>query len=299
MKRSMIAVPLLAFALAAPAGAQVVSQVVREATEQVFKSATRTGLEELAEMGGRTAVREVLEQSSREGGEQLVRKAAQYGIDDGPAALRAIGRSPAKMVAALDGLSPGIRNAGIAAVERNPQLMTRLVQQYGSGAIEAAVKHPGVGEKLVETLGADGVQLGRTLTTDQAIVAARHAPEIAALPPAQRAGILSKLGAAPAKILDYLEAHPKILATTAGVAVVMAVKDDVIGDKGSSVVLPNGTVVTTPAHPGLIERIFPSVSRAAQQPVALISGVVAVGIAGWFAVHLLGKWRAQSARANR
>src|SRR5581483_4098091 len=116
----------------------------------VFRHAGREGLEELTQMGGRAAVTEVLEQSAREGGDQLVRKAAQYGVEDGPAALRAIGHSPAKMVGALDGLSPQLRQAGIAAVERNPELMTNLVGRYGSGALEVAAKHPGVGEKLAE-----------------------------------------------------------------------------------------------------------------------------------------------------
>jgi hypothetical protein len=299
MKPSLLRILPLAAALgiipvfASSAPAQVIGPVVREATEQVFRHAGREGLEQLTQMGGRAAVTEVLEQSAREGGDQLVRKAAQYGIDDGPAALRAIGRSPSKMVGALDGLSPQLRQAGIAAVERNPELMTQLVKEYGSGAMEVAARHPGVGEKLAQSLGEDGIKLGRNLTTDQSIVAARYAPEIAKLPPAQRAGILSKLSASPRVVLDYLETHPRVLTTAAGVAVVMALKDDVIGDKGKSVVLADGRVVNTPGHAGLIERMFPSVSKAAEQPVMLISGVVAVGIAGWFAVHLLGKWRTQ------
>ncbi|HEY8748168.1 MAG TPA: hypothetical protein VIM11_09355 [Tepidisphaeraceae bacterium] len=278
---------------AAPAGAQVVGPAVRAATEQVFRQASKQGLEELAEMGGRAAVTEVLEQSAREGGDALVRRAAQYGIEDGPAALRTIGRSPAKMVGALDGLSPGWRKAGIAAVERNPELMTQLVKEYGSGAMEVAARHPGVGEKLAETLGEDGIQLGRKLTTDESIIAARQAGDIAKLPPAERSAVLGKIGAMPRAVLGFLETHPRTLTTAAGVAVVMAIKDDVIGDKGKSVVLADGRVVNTPGHAGLIERMFPSVSKAAHEPVMLISGVLAVGIAGWFAVHLLGKWRAQ------
>jgi hypothetical protein len=299
MKRSIQLVLPLAAALAlmpfftASAHAQVIGPVVREATEQVFRNASREGLEELAQMGGKTAVNEVFEQTAREGGDQLVRKAAQYGVEDGPAALRAIGRSPAKMVNALDGLSPQLRQAGITAVERNPELMTQLVKEYGSGAMEVAARHPGVGEKLAQSLGNDGIQLGRKLTTDQSILAARYAPDIAKLPPTERAGILAKLGQSPKLVLDYLESHPRVLTTAAGVAVVMAIKDDVIGDKGKSVVTADGRVVNTPGHPGLIERMFPSVSKAAEQPVMLISGVVAVGIAGWFAVHLIGKWRLQ------
>jgi hypothetical protein len=292
---------LLVIALSLPqvvrGQAQVAGEVVREATEQIFKQAGREGLEQLAEMGGRQAVEQVLEQSAREGGDQLVRKVTQYGIEDGPAALRAIGRSPAKMVEALDGLSPELRTAGLQAVERNPQLMTDLIRQYGSGAMEVAAKHPGVGEKLTQTLGTDGIKLGRELTTDQSIVAARYAEDIGKLPSAERAGVVGKIGQMPGKVLDFLEAHPRTLRTAAGVAVVMAIKDDIIGDKAGTTVLPDGTVVSTASHPGLIERMFPSVSRFAYQPMMILAGVVAVGIAGWFGVHLWGKWRLQSLRA--
>jgi hypothetical protein len=271
--------------------ATVVREVVQEATEQLFKQTGRQGLEELTQMGGKAAVREILEQSSREGGEQLVRKVTQYGIEDGPVALRAISRSPARMVEALDGISPELRVAGLRAVEREPQLMTQLVNKYGSGAMEVAAKHPGVGEKLAQSLGEDGINLGRKLTTDQSIVAARYAGDIANLPPAERSGVLSAIARSPAKALDYLETHPRTLRTAAGVAVVIAIKDDILGDKGSSVVRPDGTVVSTAARPGLIERMFPSASKAASTPIALIAGAVALGILGWFSIHLWGKWR--------
>src|SRR5579859_1009605 len=254
---------VLAFVFGASVHAQVIGPVVREATEQVFRNASREGLEELAQMGGKAAVTEVFEQTAREGGDALVQRAAKYGVEDGPAALRAIGRSPAKMVGALDGLSPELRQAGISAVERNPELMTKLVKEYGSGAMEVAARHPGVGEKLAQELGEGGIQLGRKLTTDESIVAARYAPEIAKLPEAERSGILAKLGQSPKVVLDYLETHPRVLTTAAGVGVVMALKDDVIGDRGKSVVLADGRVVNTAGHPGLIERMFPSVSKAA------------------------------------
>ena len=289
--RGALGLILLAFVVAVPAHAQVVREVVQEATEQLFKQTGREGLEELSQMGGKAAVREILQQSSREGGDQLVRKVTQYGIEDGPVALRAIGRSPAKMVDALDGLPGELRVPGLRAVDRNPQVMTELVEKYGSGAMEVAGKHPGVGEKLVQSLGEDGINLGRKLTTDQSIVAARYAGDIAALPPAERSGVLSALAKSPAKVLDYLETHPRTLRTAAGVAIVIAIKDDILGDKGKSLLRPDGALITTPPHPGLIERLFPSASKAASTPIALIAGAITLGILGWFAVHLWAKWR--------
>lgn len=288
---------LIVAPLAVRAQVGVAGELVEQATEQIFKSAAKQGAEELADMGGRAAVREILQQSSREGGEQLVRRVTQYGVEDGPIALRAIKPAPAKMVEALDGLSPGLRNGALRAIDREPAVMTQLVKQYGSGALETAVRHPGVGERLVENLGDQGIALGRKLTTDQSIVAARHAQEIADLAPAERSGIVSKILRSPNAVLDYLEAHPKVLRTAAGVAVVMAIKDDILGDKGKSILRPDGTVVTTPPHPGLIERMVPQAVRATAFPVTILVLVAAFGVAGWFAIHLWGKWRMQSLRA--
>ena len=311
MKRMLI--PLVTVAMLCvfrPAMAQVsvAREVVEQATEQIFRSTAKQGAEELSQLGGRAAVREILEQSSREGGENLVKRVTQYGVEDGPIALRAIRPAPAKMVESLDGLAPELRTAALRAVDRDPAAMTGLVKQYGSGALEVAARHPGVGEKLVETLGGDGVSLGRKLTTEQSIVAARHAGEIAGLAPAERSGIVSKILRSPGPVLDYLEAHPRVLRTAAGVAVVMAVKDDILGDRGRSILRPDGTLVTTPAHPGLVERLFPQTVRAASFPITLIAIVVACGVAGWFGTHLIGKWRihrlrygqeAQSAASNQ
>jgi hypothetical protein len=282
----------------ASAQVSVARELVEQATEQIFKSAGREGLEQLTAMGGRTAVREVLEQSSREGGEQLVKRVAQLGVEEGPAALRAIRFAPAKMVNALDGLSPELRQSGLRAAERDPQVLTNLVKQYGSGAVEVAARHPGVGDRLVSTLGSDGIAMGRKLTTDESIVAARYADDIAALGPAERQGVVAKVLRSPKPVLDYLETHPRILRTAAGVAVVMAVKDDILGDRGHTIIGPDGKAVTTPAHPGLIERILPQSLHAASAPVSIIGTAVAFGVLGWFAVHLFGKWRIHSLRVK-
>ncbi|HXE54208.1 MAG TPA: hypothetical protein VN541_14390 [Tepidisphaeraceae bacterium] len=284
----------LMLGITSPLSAQVpvVRELVEQATEQIFKSAGREGLEQLTEMGGKAAVREILEQSSREGGEQLVKRVTQYGIEDGPMALRAIRPAPAKMVEALDGLSPEMRTAALQAVERNPSAMTQLVSQYGRGALEVAARHPGVGDRIVQELGSDGIRLGQKLTTDQSIVLARSAPDIAKLAPAQRASVVGKILRSPAPMLNFLETHPRILTTAAGVAAFMAVKDDLIGDRGHSVVGPDGTLITTPAHPGLIDRLFNRTTQAATFPITLLGIVVAAGVAGWFAIRLAGTWRA-------
>jgi hypothetical protein len=292
---SIIALMMLVVFASAPrqarAQAQVAKEVVETAVEQIFTQTSKQGLRELTEMGGRQAVQDVLEQSAREGGEQLVRKVTQYGLDEGPAALRAIGRSPAKMVEALDGLSPELRSSAISAVARDPQVILPLVRQYGAPALEIAARHPGVGEQVVEKLGQDGIRLGKQLTTDQSIVLARHADEIAELAPAQRSTVVQQIIKSPGKVLDYLETHPKVLRTAAGVGIVLAIKDQLIGDGGASRILGDGRIVSTPGHPGLIERILPASLAFLSTPIAIISWIVGVGVAGWLTLQLWSIWR--------
>jgi hypothetical protein len=275
----------------ARAQAQVAKEVIETAVEQIFTQTGKQGLRELTEMGGRQAVQDLMEQSAREGGEQLVRKVTQYGLDEGPAALRAIGRSPAKMVEALDGISPELRSSAVSAVARDPQVMLPLVRQYGAPALEIAAKHPGVGEQVVEKLGQDGIRLGKTLSTDQSIVLARHADEIAELAPAQRSAVVQQILSSPGKVLDYLETHPKVLRTAAGVGIVLAIKDQVIGDRGTSRMLADGRIVSTPAHPGLIERILPPSLTFLSTPITVISWIVGAAIAAWLSMQLWGVWR--------
>ena len=284
--------------LTAPVHGQAVvaRELIEQATEQVFRHAGQQGIRELTQMGGESAVRSVLEQASREGGEQLVRKAAQYGVDEGPAAIRMIGRNPAKMVSALDEVSPALRSAGIRAVERDPQVLVPLVNRYGAPAMEAAARHPGVGEKLVESLGTDGISLSQKLTTDQAVVTSRYAPQIAGLAPAERSGVVAMIGKAPQAALNYLETHPKTLLTSAGVVAFLSVKDQLVGDKGEVVIGPDGKPIATAARPGMIERLFPSASKLVATPINLIGASLAAGIAAWFGIHLWGKWRTTAVR---
>ena len=137
---------------------------------------------------------------------------------------------------------------------------------------------------------------GRQLTTDQSIVLARHADEIAQLAPAQRAGVVAAIRRAPGRVLDFLESHPKILLTTAGVATVVAMKDQLIGDGGVSKILADGRVITTPGHPGLIERILPTSLKFLSTPLTILVSVIGAGVAGWFAIHLWSAWRIQRLR---
>jgi hypothetical protein len=261
----------------------------RELVEVMLREGSGQAAAELAELGGEAAVREVLERAASEGGEALVERVAQYGTRYGPAALKAVERSPSRMLRALDGMPPDLVQPAIRAAAREPELTSRLVATYGKDGFEVAAKHPGVGASLVEKLGTDGIAVGRNLTTDQAVALARYADEIAALPPEERNQLLDAMTKAPAAVLDFLETHPKVLLTVGGVAAVIAAKDNVFG--GTGVSTNHGAM----AH-GLIERVIFGVVRKLAGPMKVIFVIVAGGIFCYLAIHLRLLWKMKAVR---
>lgn len=277
LQLAIVVTALAATALSPRASAQVAGTVAREVIDEAAELILRrsagsaTAARELAEAGGRAGVREVLDKAATEGGEGLVRKVAAYGAEHGPSALRAINGSPAKMVAALDNLSPGLRPAAIRAVGREPQALTGLVNKFGSEALETAARHPGVGTAIGEKLGAEGLSAARSLTTDQAIVVARHADEIAKLPPAQRAGVLAKLKTDGARVVSFLEKHPKTLLTAGGVAVLLGAKDEILGPGDPATGRPQG----------LVHRIWQDTLGVMKRPIGWIGLAIGAVAAVW------------------
>jgi hypothetical protein len=137
------------------------------------------------------------------------------------------------------------------------------------------------------------VKLGRNLTTDQAVVVARHADEIAKLPAAQRTGVMQALAKSPARIASYLERHPKILLTTAGVMTVVALKDEIVGTTQLALDAAGNPIAVV--KPGFIERLVGEPVRNATN----LLGVVAASIlAGWGAIQLWGAWRVRAMRVR-
>jgi hypothetical protein len=296
VQRHLIA-PLVIMLLVTPhclAQARPIAAAAKELAETLVKQGGREAAEELAQIGGEAAVRETLEAAAREGGEALVNKTTQYALAHGPLALKAIRPAPARMASALDALPPNLVKPALYAAAREPQVVTRLVGEFGSGALEVAAKHPGVGARLVETFGDDGVRAARTLTTDQAVTLARHADDIAALQPAQRSALLSKIASSPRVVLDYLEKHPRILATAAGVGTVLALKDDIVGTS-EIVTGPDGKPVAV-AKPGLIERVITTERSPVRTGLNALVVVLVAFLIGWALIRLWGTWRVQRMR---
>jgi len=264
----------------AQAQAKLARAAVEESLQLLLRKSTTEAAEQLTRLGGETAAREILEKASAEGGETLVRQVTALGLEHGPAALRVIKPAPAKIVGALESLSTEMRPVALRALEREPAALTNLVSRFGPEALEAAAKHPGVATTLGEKLGAEGLQTARTLTTDQAITVARHADEIAALAPAERAGVLAKLRSAPAAVVRLLENNPKTLRTAAGVALVLGLKNELFNP---------ATIDGKPA--GLLPRMWDTTAGLARQPIGYAATILLGLLSFWALVKGRNVWK--------
>ena len=282
MKRLLVSL-VAATALTGPSALRAQSgAVARGAAELVESLARRGGAEasekaaaELAGFGGTRAVAEVLEQAEREGGEALVRSVTLQAERHGVLALTALKGAPAGVIRAVDSLPADLAENGLRALAREPQAMSRLVTEFGPAALETAARHPGLAAKLAP-LGDDGFALARSLGTDDALRLARHADDLAKLPPAERSAVMNLLREAPAKTLSWIEKHPRLLIAGSATAAVVAARREIFGD---------GT------QPGFLERAAAAFHNTFRRPVDLVVGGLAAAILGWAGIRLWGTWR--------
>lgn len=251
--------------------AEIVEDTVPEIISAIEGEFGEQGAQELAEFGGKEAVTATLEKVEAEGGEAAVARASYYAKTYGVSALEVIGKSPATYIKVLDELEPVLVKPALEAVEHDPEVVTELVTKYGKGALELAAKDPGVGTEIAEKLGEDGIQTAKNLSTNDAIRLARYSDDIANLPVGQKKEVLEAIAKAPARIFNYMEEHPKLLKTAAGVGVILAIKNNVLG---------------RPGKPGFIERIYGQTISSFHFYFAIIFIILAVFISTWCSIRL-------------
>jgi len=274
-----------------------VSQATEAAAEELIDVMLREGGEaaasELTELGGKTAVSALLQRAASEGGEKLVDRVVQFGSRYGPSALMAIEPSPSQMVRAFDRLPPDLIRPAIQAAAREPKLLSRLVSAYGNAALELAGRQPGIAPALIEKLGPDGIRIGNRLTTDQAVALARHADDIAVLPSAERNQFMDAMMKAPAQVLDYLEAHPKVLLTAGGVSAFIGAKENILGSAAQS-------SDHAPSSRGFIERVTTRLIDKIGAPLTAAVVLLVLGVSAYVTIQvpsvLKSKFRRRSAR---
>ena len=282
---------LVAFFLLIQLGhASLVTSGAKEITEAIMKQGSKEGLRELAEFGGNQAIHKALTRVALEGGNELVAKAVKLGKAHGVDALKTIERAPILYIKSLEAMPKNLVERAIWAAQRDPLIVERLMAQHGPESLGIAARFRGVGSDIVAKLGDDGIRAARNLTESQAVVLARHADDIAALPAARRQGVLEALTAAPGRILEYLEQHPRILMTSASVGTIMALKDDVLGVEKETVINSDGSLRTRTT--GFVERIVTTF----QTPLTVILALCGAIVGGWGAIKIWGCYRLERVR---
>lgn len=297
MKRSVL---FLLAALMLPMAEQRAVGQVSQASEAVAESLINVMLREggqaaaseLTEFGGKAAIHALLQRAARESGDSLADRVVQYGSCYGPPALKAIEPSPSRMIRALDRLPSDLIQQAISAAARDPKLLSSLISAYGDEVLEVVARQPGVGAGLVEKLGLDGIRIGNRLTTDQAVVLARHADDIAALPSSERSHLVDAMIKAPAQVLDYLETHPKVLLTAGGVSAIIATNEN----------LPGGAVPSSSheaSRAGLIERVIFRLEDKFSGPVTAVVLILVLGFGAYVLIRLRNVWKLGAMRIER
>jgi hypothetical protein len=279
MKR--FAVVLCLFALAVPTASfgqgALAIRSARSLVEQIGVRGGKTASEEVVRLGGEKAVQEVLEKAAKEGGEVLVEKTARYSVEYGPIVLRGAKDSPLRFISAFEKLSPSLRTGAVQGMRREPELMTRLIGEYGETALEVAARHPGAGPSVLSKIGRESSEFLVSHPTDHVIRVARLSDDIAKASPAQRRDLMLLISRAPEKTLNLLETHPKVLMTGAALTAFLAAKDQILGTE-EIVIGPDGKPVTigkTSALRGVVKEL----GNIVKDPLAIFAAVAGVIIA--------------------
>ncbi len=223
---------------AAPFGLFSGGTVARAVMKYFGKEGTEEATEFLARQGGRELAERVGAAALREGGEEAADQVSRLTAAYGPDALRALDNAPelAPVLAALkqipDSEVPAVLSrlsAGASGRE-----LARSIGRVGVSALRGDLVHPGVGAVLARSLGDEGAELATKLSTDQAIVVARHADDLAVLPAGQRQGVLALLHRDAERMVAFMgrfaaDNPGKTLFTAAATTVLLAESERILG----------------------------------------------------------------------
>lgn len=282
----MLAISIVVAALGQSGAA--LRALAEQVIERIGAAGGRAAVVQIERAGGRAAVEAALRQAEREGGEALASRSAAILSDAGAPALGVLSKTPARVVAALDGLGGDALKRGVAAIEREPAILS-MPAELAKRAVATEARLPGVGATIVESLGDDGARVAAELTESQGVSLARWSKDVAALPAKERSTVVAALEKKPGVILNYLDRHPGVLVAGAGVtaAAVVEMTALVSGGEGPvSAAVRGGTQIA---------------DEALSRPLAFtvtLAGIVVVALGAlWFLPSVLRRWR-RAARAG-
>ncbi len=279
----------VSFQFAIAQEATAIRMAVEAGVAKIFSTASQQATKQLVEMGGRESVEGILREAAKEGGETMVKKTVGYAIEEGPAALNVIRRAPKQVLEVLDKTPADLRSGLVAALERTPSSLA-TIEKLGQPAVRAITKFPGAGDVLVSKLGAEGAEAALAVDENAAIILARNAGDIAALPAAERATFWTAFKKAPGKVVEMLERSPNMLKAAVAVAGILAI-NNAVNDAVVHIVDKTPTLTGKPdptTGEGFLDRLFRPVVYA----VAAVIGI-------WGAVKAYGSWQSGRARQRK
>lgn len=298
-----------------PAAAIVPSSILREPVEWLLRQAgkaigkrgVREMAEALADVGGRELAERVARRLIREGGEEALERAGRLAAKHGPDLLQAIDNAPSAgaVLRLLDELPEQEARAAVRRLAGvgGPRLI-RAYERLGVSVVRAEVRHPGVGARLVELLGDDGLRLAQRLDSADAVTVAQHVDDIAVLPPHLRDGVVGLLYRDTKKMVQWMgrfvQQNPgKTLFTVATTTVLLTNPDAVLGG-GEIVYDAEGNPVAV-HKPSLLERIFDTLTQPLLGPINDLLRFVAVLLglfaAAWLSIKIWFIYRVERAKS--
>ena len=246
-------------------------RAAEELGEVLLRRGGTEAAQELAKLGGQKAVQELMEQAMKEGGETLMKQTAALAEKHGVLALNALHGAPGTVVKALDGIPAELAENGLRAIASQRAVMQSMVKEFGSTALETAAKHPGLAGPISSSMGREGLDIARQVTTQEARILARHADDIAKLPIAERTAVMDLIKRSPGKVLTWLEKHPKLLVAGAVTGGVVLARKELFGEGDS---------------PGFFERAAGSLYETFKAPVNLAVAALCGIIVLWAALKM-------------
>lgn len=295
-RRVLLLAMLLWMTASNPAFA-VGASALKSFLKYLSKEAVSETTEKLLKEAGQETVERLTARTLKEGGEASLEQMAKMTAAHGPDVLRALDNAPnvKPLLNALEQLPPSDISKAAARLSSGAQgkELAETTMQYGVTALRSEVSHPGIGGRLVKTLGNDGAVLCGKLTTDQAIAIGRYSDDIAKLASPQRSDVLALIEKDKDRFFDFLgrfiEANPgKTLFSASTMAVLLSNSERLLG--GDEIVYrPDGTP-TIATKPGLFGRagggLYNLIVELLSGPIQWIAIVISATIAAFTSLKM-------------
>lgn len=254
-------------------------EIYEATTKYIGKHSSLDVAKELNKLGGEEVIHEIAERTLKEGGEETLSSLVNLTGKYGPDLLISVKDAPniPRLLKSLDGLPEDTIPQAIRRLSAGDEgiKLLKIVDNYGTPALSAELKHPGIGANLISSLGKDGIEITSRLNTNALIAIARQVDDINKLPSNQKEGLLKLLREYPEKtaafIAQFIKDNPKsVLFTVASTTIILRNSDKIFGGGYQLTKDENGNPVLIPKI-GLIE-------RAINKIISYLLPIISIGL---------------------